>query len=67
MSTSKRLVWLDLEGTIIESWYNTKLINIEKIKDLLDRFGVTEIGIFSFAIYNQTDITKFNDEVKGRI
>ncbi len=52
-------VFLDLEQTVIDSWDNPLLMNVEKIRDTLDLLSVTEVGIFSFAIWNDEDKVDF--------
>jgi len=62
-------VFIDLENTIIKTWNNHDLINILKIRNQLDslqNFDRT-IGIFSFAIYNETDKHIFNRDIKKKI
>lgn len=52
-------VWLDLEDTIINSWSDGLLINYEKIKTWLDTNNIGNINIWSFAIWDDTDIEYF--------
>lgn len=53
-------VFLDLEETIIQSWYNPTLVNVSSIRTALrDVFDIESVGIFSFAIGNNTDREKF--------
>jgi len=52
-------VFLDLEETIIESWSNPLLMNVGKIGNFLHTAGVEEVGIFSFAIWNEQDRIDF--------
>lgn len=51
--------FLDLEGTIIQSWDNPNLINVDSIKKWLKDRDVKQIHIFSFAIFNKDDQDKF--------
>lgn len=50
-------LWLDLEDTVItpviNGWYNTELINIEKVCRFIDEFQPDYVNLFSFAIWNQ--------------
>lgn len=47
--------WLDLEETVIKSWDEPFLINIQKIKDLIVQTECQNFGIFSFAIWDDND------------
>jgi hypothetical protein len=52
-------IFLDLELTIVESWTDPTLVNVDKIRATLEKFGVTEVGIFSFAIWDDGDVSDF--------
>lgn len=58
------MILLDLEETVIDSWANGSLCNIQKIKSFLNSPLMKEINqditIFSFAIWNDTDKDVFN-------
>jgi hypothetical protein len=61
MSTSPKL-FLDLEDTIIKSWDNPTLINVDAIREWIDQSFETDdvtISIFSFAIWNEKDKADF--------
>ena len=60
-------LWFDLEATIIDSWDNPFIINEAKIFDVLKDFPHDEIGIFSFAIWDDKDREIFNSQIKPRI
>lgn len=62
-------VFIDLEGTIIDVWHggNLKLKNVELIKDVISQYGVNEVGIFSFAIVNSSDLNDFFGRLCGKI
>jgi hypothetical protein len=62
-------VWLDLEETVIDEWGNYALLfhSCELIAEFLNEFGVNDIGIWSFAIYNDADIEKFKVELMPRL
>ena len=64
MYTTSITCWLDLEQTIIASWDDVFLINVGSIKEFLKDRGITEVGIFSFAIYNEADKEEFQKNVK---
>ena len=58
-------IWFDLEGTLIDSMDNPlELINREKVKFLLDAYSDYEIGIFSFALWDENDIHNFDNNSK---
>jgi hypothetical protein len=52
-------VWLDLEETIINSWHEGLLMNVDKIKKQLELLNVTTVNIWSFAIWDKDDHTEF--------
>lgn len=77
MDIIKRHLFLDLEDTVItpvmNGWFDTHLINIPKIKKIIQDFNPDEIHIFSFAIWNKDELQKFNigtrpmiEEILGR-
>lgn len=59
-----RHLWLDLEDTIImpvmDGWFNTRLINLEKIKAFIAEFKPDFVHIFSFAVHNEAERLRFN-------
>lgn len=62
---TKRLLFLDLEDTVIkpvDSWMFTDIIprNIQKVKQILNEFNPDEVHIFSFAIWNQAELLRYN-------
>ena len=58
----KNTLWFDLEETLIDSMDNPlELVNQEKVKFLLESYKDYEIGIFSFAIWDDRDVTNFNN------
>ncbi len=69
--TTRKSVWLDLEDTIItpvvDGWWKTELINVEKIKRIIDDFNPDSVNIFSFAIWNQKELQSFNSAVRPLI
>lgn len=60
-------VWLDLEETIIDNWWDALLINPNRIKRWLDERNVTELRIWSFAIGNDEDKRIFERVMKKPI
>ena len=67
MFAKPNLFFIDLEQTIIESWQAPDLINVQRIRSWLEVEKADEIRIFSFAIWNEIDKQRFNDEIKTRI
>lgn len=67
MHTTPDLVFLDLEETIIHSFSNPLLCNVQKIRKYLRKHSIKEIHIFSFAIYNIADQATFEREMKPAI
>jgi hypothetical protein len=64
---NKELFFLDLEETVIRSFDNPRLVNIEKVKKFLHNHGATELHIFSYAIHSEADRTIFNRDIKPRL
>jgi hypothetical protein len=60
-------LWFDLEATVIKSWDTPFIINQEKIFDFLKLFPCDEIGIFSFAIWDDKDRAFFNAQMKPHL
>lgn len=54
-------LYLDLEETIIRSFSNGTLVNVEKIKRYIDFWQIKKVSIFSFAIHNQWEVQQFWD------
>jgi hypothetical protein len=59
-----RHLFLDLEDTVItpvtEGWFNTHLINVEKVKAFIAEYKPTHVHLFSFAIWNVAQRDRFN-------
>jgi hypothetical protein len=57
-------LFLDLEDTIItpvvNGWFNTHLINVEKIKKVISEFKPDALHVFSFAIWDEQQRHGFN-------
>ncbi len=52
-------LYLDLEGTVIDSWDNFRVINAHRVRKFLDDnpdVDRNDVRLFSFAIYNSADI-----------
>lgn len=58
----RRILFLDLEGTIIDTFETGNLTSNHKvIKEFIKDNDFDEVHLFSFAIYGDKDITTFND------
>ena len=64
----KSIIWFDLEETIIKDLEHIEIINFEKIKEIIKTHvnSNTEVsfGIFSFAIWDEKDISHFENIIK---
>ena len=67
MTEVDTIVFLDLEQTIIASFDDPFLINVQSIKQFLQDRNVTEVGIYSFAIWDQKDQHTFETHIKPTI
>lgn len=58
----KNIVWLDLEETLIDSWGEFNILDqkVENIKTLLKKVKPDEMSVWSFAIWTEKDIARFN-------
>jgi len=64
---TKPKFFFDLEETLITDWQNPVLTNVEKVRALVAVSAITEVRIFSWAIWDQSDADKFNREMKDWI
>ena len=68
---TRRHLFLDLEDTVItpvvEGWMNVHLINIGKIRRVIDEFKPDSLHLFSFAIWNENEKSRFCMHVRERI
>lgn len=71
MNKNVRHLWLDLENTIItpvaEGWADAQMINVQKVKAFIDEFKPDHVHLFSFAIWNEWELARFNDSTKSMI
>lgn len=65
MTTIKHF-W-DLEDTCITSWSDPLLKNISKLREWVADNQVTEVTIFSFAIWSDADTAVFNRDIKAML
>jgi len=70
-SSPRRLLFLDLEDTIItpvlDGWHKTELINVQLIKRLIREFDPDTINLFSFALHNEREVALFNKHCRPMI
>ena len=60
--------YLDLENTIIGTFKDGgSLRNVQKIRQILQDRGVEEVGIFSFALFNEADKYYFQNTLQAAI
>lgn len=55
----KNILHLDLEGTIIVSYHEPLLINVEQIKAFIEKLQPDEIHIFSHALYGSKEYERY--------
>lgn len=52
-------VFVDLEETLIQSWDNPLLCNLQKLRAWFKAAKVTDVHLFSFAVWNEGDRDHF--------
>ena len=57
----RKILFLDLEETVITNWVDREFININKLRQYINANSFTTIGIFSFAIFSDKDKRNFTD------
>lgn len=71
LMNAKRHLFLDLEDTLItpvvEGWECSELINVGKIKSVIDSFRPDHVSIFSFAIWNERERLLFAKHARPMI
>jgi hypothetical protein len=60
-------VFLDLEDTVIDNWHVGNPVNIEPVRFFLKLSDVTEVDIFSFAVWFDHDVADFNKRHKDML
>ena len=60
----KTLHFWDLEETVIDSWQSGLLTNVSIVSDFVAKHKIKEVTIFSFAIWNEKDLIRFDKEFK---
>lgn len=68
---TRRHLFLDLEDTVItpvvDGWFNTHLINTHKVRSFIEEFKPDAVHLFSFAIWNQEELKRFNLGTRERL
>lgn len=71
MKIRQHHLFLDLEDTIItpvyRGWHIFDLINVQKIKDIITEFRPDFVNLFSFAIWDQTQLGLFEKHTMPHI
>jgi hypothetical protein len=64
MQKCRKHLFLDLEDTIItpvlDGWWNTELMNVDKIRNVIEDFQPDFVNIFSFALHGDLDRNNFD-------
>lgn len=58
----KPVVFVDLELTLIESWHNPILCNVQKLTNWFKANDVKDVHLFSFAVWNEKDKQDFKND-----
>lgn len=58
-----KIVFVDLEETLVESWTNLLLCKKSKVEAFVEEHG-NVVQLFSFAVWDDNDIKIFNDQIK---
>ena len=60
---SRRVLFLDLEDTVIDNWsngYYANAVNTVRVRNIIKAVRPTEVRLFSYAVYNKSDVDMFN-------
>lgn len=67
----RRELWLDLEDTVVtpitQGWHIFSIINLEKIQEVVASFAPHTINIFSFAIWDKTQLQLFDTHCRSHL
>ena len=61
------MFFFDLEQTLMESWECPVPMNKQLVDEWKENFSISEIFIFSFAIWDEKDKETFNSQMKWRL
>lgn len=57
-------LFIDLEGTVINDWFDMVPVMVDTMRE---KIGGHEVEIFSFAVFNDEDLQRFNIDIKPTI
>jgi hypothetical protein len=57
-------VFLDLEDTVIDNWHSGTPVNIPEVKFFLKLSDVSEVSLFSFAVWDEGDRFDFQKRLQ---
>lgn len=61
--TTVRHLFIDLEDTVItpvlDGWFNTHMINVPKVKSIIEEWKPNFVHLFSFAVWNKEQLKRF--------
>lgn len=60
---NNQTIFVDLEQTLIESWYDHRICNREKVSNFIKAHG-NEVELFSFAVWDEKDREKFEIDLR---
>ncbi len=71
MKLRRRHLFLDLEDTIItpvvNGWADFELINVDKIRSVIEEFAPNSVNLFSFAVWDQHQLALFEQHTLPHI
>jgi|GEM_PF-3636301 len=67
MENTSNKVFLDLEETVITSFDEGLLCNLDLVKRFLTKHNTSKVSIFSFAIWNSKDREEFHRGIRRNI
>jgi len=59
----KKILFLDLEETVIDDFHSMTPINIAKVRGFIKKEKFDEIRIFSFAIFEKNDVLRTQNTI----
>lgn len=62
-----KIFYLDLEGTLIDSFFEKQLINVDVVRWFINFHRIKEVNVFSAAIWDDIDLLEFNVKIKDFI
>lgn len=62
-----KVLFLDLEETLVKSWHDPVFCNTDFIKDIIEKEQTNQVHMFSFAIIDESDKKIFEDQFKKHL